>query len=281
MILRAIFRIGAGPLAGVLFSAAAVAGPPEPPLPPAGKADFRVYLEAPDHAAFAVAPGGAWGWVSGQASPAAARDGALAACQAHTPQRCVPYAEGGRVVFDGQAWTGLWGPYATAAEARRAPVGHLRGQRLADLAFADPAGKPRKLSDLKGKVVLVHFWGAWCPPCRQEMPDMQQLHEALAGRQDIAFVLLQAREKFPVSRQWAERQGIRMPLYDSGSTGDDDTWFRLAGGGRIADREIAGRFPTTYVLDKRGVIVFAHVGPVHDWRQYQAFLLDAAERSGR
>ncbi len=104
------------------------------------------------------------------------------------------------------------------------------------------------------------------------MPELQKLHAALAGRADVAFVLLQAREKFEVSRQWAARQGIALPLHDSGSTGEDDDGFRLAGGRTVRDREIAGRFPTTYVLDKRGLIVFAHVGPVHDWRQYEPFL---------
>jgi thiol-disulfide isomerase/thioredoxin len=276
-----IFIRYAGLMAGVLHWASAWAGTPVPPLPPAGQAEYRAYLEAPDHAAFAVAPGGAWGWVSGQRSAAEAKAAALAACQANTAQPCVPYAEGPRVVFDVQAWPRSWGPYAGAVEARRAPVGHLRGQRMADLSFVDPVGRRGSVSALKGRVVVLHFWGAWCPPCRQEMPDMQKLQTALVGREDIAFVLLQAREKFQVSRQWAEKQGIRMPLHDSGSTGEDDTQFRLAGGGRVADREIASRFPTTYVLDKRGLVVFVHVGPVHDWMQYEPFLKDVAERSGR
>jgi len=82
-------------------------------------------------------------------------------------------------------------------------------------------------------------------------------------------------------REWVAEQGIRLPLHDSGSAGDEDDGFRLGGGRTIRDREIAGRFPTTYVLDKRGLIVFAHVGPVHDWPQYESFLHDVAERSGR
>jgi thiol-disulfide isomerase/thioredoxin len=281
MKLKSVIRSCAGPVAGVLLWGPAGATMPVPPLPPAGQADFHAYLEAPDHAAFAVAPGGAWGWVSGQRSAAEAGAAAMAACQARTAQQCVPYAEGSRVVFDARNWSRLWGPYASAGEARRAPVGHLRGQRMADLSFTDAGGQRRSVSTLKGRVVVLHFWGAWCPPCRQEMPDMQKLQVALAGRPDIVFVLLQAREKFLVSRLWAEQQGIRMPLYDSGSTGEDDTQFRLSGGRRVADREIASRFPTTYVLDKRGLVVFSHVGPVHDWMQYEPFLKDVAERSGR
>ena len=256
-----------------------------PALPPhldaAGLAEYRAYQEAPEHRAFAIAPGGAWGWSSGEATAAAAEAAALATCRRQTAQRCVTHGLDGRTVFDAAGWPRLWGPYADAATAAHAGVGRASGRRLPDLAFKDAEGRLRRLSSLRGKVVLLHFWGAWCPPCRQEMPELQKLHAALAGRADVAFVLLQAREKFEVSRQWAARQGIALPLHDSGSTGEDDDGFRLAGGRTVRDREIAGRFPTTYVLDKRGLIVFAHVGPVHDWRQYEPFLRDAAERSGR
>jgi thiol-disulfide isomerase/thioredoxin len=268
--------------AGVLFAVASCATAAEPPhLNPSGLTAYREYVEAPDHRAFAIAPGGAWGWVSGEPTAKAAEEKALAICRQQTAQTCVSYAVDQQTVFAAGAWPRLWGPYAGAAEAKRAPMGRERGQRLPDLAFTDAAGRRGSVGALKGKVVLLHFWGAWCPPCRQEMPVLQKLHAALAGREDIALVLLQVREPFAVSRRWAEGQGIRLPLFDSGSTGEDDTELRVAGGGRIADREIARNFPTTYVLDKRGLVVFSHVGPVHDWLQYEAFLRDAAERSGR
>lgn len=273
-----------GILAGLLMvsAGAAFSVPAMPPhLNPTGQSEFREYIEAQNHKAFAIAPGGAWGWTTGEVSATAAEEKALAICQGQTSQRCVRYAVDDKTVFDAAAWPRLWGPYISAAKASRATSGRELGQRMADIAFTDTRGARRSVSGLKGKVVVLHFWGAWCPPCRQEMPDLQSVQAALEGRSDIAFVLLQAREKFDVSRQWAERQGLKLPLADSGSNGDDDVDFRLASGARIRDREIASRFPTTYVLDKRGVIVFSHVGPVHDWPQYESFLRDVAERSGR
>jgi thiol-disulfide isomerase/thioredoxin len=261
---------------------AGVAAPAMPPqLAPDDQAEYGAYLEALDHRAFAIAPGGAWSWVSGQPDAATAEKNALSACQAQTRQRCVSYSIDGRTTFDTRAWTRLWGPYATAQQARGAAVGTEVGQRFLDLAFTDADGARRSISSLKGKVVVVHFWGAWCPPCRREMPDLQRLHAALGGRKDIVFMLLQARENFRESRAWAAMQGIRLPLSDSGSAGDEDPKFRLAAGGAVNDREIASRFPTTYVLDKRGLVVFSHVGPVADWLQYQSFLRDVAERSGK
>lgn len=270
-VLILLFAVGGVRAGGVL----------PPHLGPAGQAEYREYVEAQNHKAFVIAPGGAWGWTTGQANAKAAEDKARDICQAQTRQQCVTFALDDRVVFDAAAWARLWGPYANAGKARKAKVGREPGQRMHDLAFRDAQGKPRQLSSLKGRVVVLHFWGAWCPPCRQEMPELQKLQARLAGDPDIAFVLLQAREKFEVSRQWAERQGLRLPLADSGSTGEEDLDFRVAGGGKIPDREIANRFPTTYVLDRQGLVVFSHVGPVHEWPQYEVFLRDVAARSAR
>lgn len=268
-------------LAAALLPAAAGAAPAPPPhLNPSGQTEYADYLEAPDHRAFAIAPGGAWGWTMGEASAAAAETKALAICQGQTEQNCLTYAVDDKTVFDAAKWSALWRPYASSAQGQKAAVGRERGQRMYDLAYRDAAGAARQLSALRGKVVLLHFWGAWCPPCRREMPELQKLRQALADRADIAFVILQARERFAVSRQWAEGQGITLPLADSGSSGDEDTNFRLAGDKPIRDREIANRFPTTYVLDKRGLVVFSHIGPVAGWPQYEGLLRDVAASSG-
>lgn len=53
--------------------------------------------------------------------------------------------------------------------------------RLPDLAFEDADGKPRKLSDWRGKTVLVNLWATWCVPCRKEMPALDGLQAKLAG----------------------------------------------------------------------------------------------------
>jgi peroxiredoxin len=265
-----------------VFSSFASAAPEVPPhLSPRGLDEYREFLTAPMHRAFAVAPGGAWGWVSGEPSATNAEEGALGICQGQTELLCLTYAIDDRTVFDAKTWPTLWRPYVTAAQARKAVTGRERGQRMFDLSFRDAAGRKRHLAALKGKAVVLHFWGAWCPPCRREMPELTKLWRSLADRQDIAFVPLQAREKFEVSRQWAENEGIALPLFDSGSTGDDDTQFHLANGKALKDREIANRFPTTYVLDRHGIVVFSHIGPVSDWTQYELFLRDLLESSGR
>src|SRR5213595_266228 len=53
--------------------------------------------------------------------------------------------------------------------------------RLPDLAFEDGAGKPRKLSDWRGRTLLVNLWATWCVPCRKEMPALEVLQTRLGG----------------------------------------------------------------------------------------------------
>jgi len=56
------------------------------------------------------------------------------------------------------------------------------GPALPDFQLNDLAGKPHRLSDYRGRVVLVNFWATWCTPCRQEMPSLQRLQQQLADR---------------------------------------------------------------------------------------------------
>ena len=61
--------------------------------------------------------------------------------------------------------------------------------RLPDLAFEDADGKPRKLSDWRGKTVLVNLWATWCVPCRKEMPALDSLQTKLGG-QDFEVIAI-------------------------------------------------------------------------------------------
>lgn len=252
-----------------------------PHLSKAGRDGYQEFLQAGRHRAFAIAPGGTWSWKGGEVTADMASDGALQACQDGTDQTCVLYALDNQVVFDAKTWEGLWRPYRNRAEAAKASTGKARGERFFDLAIKSPSGKAMKLSDLRGKVLLVHFWGTWCPPCRNEMPELEKLNKALGGSPDIQLVLLQMREDYGTASLWMDAQGFRLPLFDSGVKDAGADTLALANGKKIRDRELARVFPTTYVLDKHGMVVFSHVGPVSGWLQYLPFLRDAASKSGK
>ena len=79
---------------------------------------------------------------------------------------------------------------AVALSSKIAPLAHgevaaltmaTTPLRLPDLAFEDADGKPRKLSDWRGRTVLVNLWATWCVPCRKEMPALEALQTKLGG----------------------------------------------------------------------------------------------------
>jgi thiol-disulfide isomerase/thioredoxin len=262
----------------VVSQAGAESGAVPPQLDTRGLAAYQDYLRGGNHRAFVIAPGGAWAWRGDEDSAERALEAALDECRQATPQRCVPYSTDGKLVFDANGWPTLWGPYLDRKAAESAPTGTRPGQRFPDLAIASPTGKPQKLSDLRGAVVVLHFWGSWCPPCRRELPELQQFSRQLGPKENIHLVLLQAREPIAESRRWAASQKLSLPLYDSTPHGED---FTLANGQSVHDRAIARAFPTTYVLDRHGVVVFAHTGPISGWADYMPFLRDVAAKSGR
>ncbi|NWG88187.1 MAG: TlpA family protein disulfide reductase [Hydrogenophilaceae bacterium] len=270
-----------------LFSPAHAVAPLEdveavPQLDARGKAGYRAYLKADSHKAFMIAPGGHWVWRAEMGSEEAAEDAALNDCQENTEQRCVPYAVNDRVVFNAKAWPQLWGPYLAKAQADRATVGLKRGMRFPDLAFKDPQGKPTTLKALRGKVVVLHFWGSWCAPCLKEMPELRKTAAMLEGDRDIVFTCLQMREDFATAKSFVKQHlKLDFALSDSQVKGPGKSELPLSDGSILPDRQLAKVFPTTYVIDKHGIVLFLHNGPIEDWKEYIAFLRDAAARSGR
>lgn len=267
----AMFGCGAGQTAR--------AGDAVPHLDDAGQSGYRAYLDQPMHSAFAIAPGGVWTWVSGMTTPALAEQAALQACRERTDQPCHVYAVDGQVVFNDAAWRASWDLGLSPERIAAAPIGTTRADRYPNLALRAPDGKPMTLADLRGKVVFLHYWGSWCPPCKIEFPELQALYDALAGDPNVAFVVVQAREAIATSRTWAAQRAITLPLYDSGHQGREDRSFRLGDGSTLDDRQLAPVYPTTYVLDAQGAVVFRKAGPGQHWAQYAPLIRYLASRS--
>jgi peroxiredoxin len=118
-----------------------------------------------------------------------------------------------------------------------------------DFALKDVTGKTVKLSDYRGKVVLLNFWATWCEPCQIEIPWFIEFQKSYKDR-DFAVL---------------------------GASLDDDGWdsvkpyleqreinYRVV----IANEDLSGKYggienlPTTFVIDRQGRIAAAHVGLV-------------------
>ncbi len=117
-----------------------------------------------------------------------------------------------------------------------------------DIALADAGRKLHRLSEQRGKVVLVNFWATWCPPCRREMPSMQ--------------------------RAWEKLKGERFAMYAVNVGEDEDTIFGftfstgveltfpilLDRDARVIKAWPVIALPTSFIVDPQGRIVYRAVG---------------------
>ena len=118
-----------------------------------------------------------------------------------------------------------------------------------DFTLVDQYGTPHTLSDYKGKTVFLNFWATWCGPCRQEMPDIQQLYEDYGGNTGELIVLGVANPSAdgrPGQEGSAEQ--VAQFLSEGGYTYPTvmDTTGQV-----LADYGISA-FPTTFMIDKDG-----------------------------
>ncbi len=121
-------------------------------------------------------------------------------------------------------------------------------------------GEPVALTDLKGKVVLVNFWGAWCPPCVEEFPHMVKLAEKFAGHDDFRLLAVScappisdasAKELMTATQAFLDQRDVEMP-----------TFADLNQTTREALRDAIGfrYYPTTVLLDGDHFIRASWVG---------------------
>jgi thiol-disulfide isomerase/thioredoxin len=143
-----------------------------------------------------------------------------------------------------------------AAAAAEAPLPEL-GYRMSRLAEPQPApeftlndmdGKPHALRDYRGRVVFVNFWATWCPPCRRELPSLEEQYGKFKGEPftvlalnewedpEQAFIFMGQLSVFPTFPVLYDRDG------------------------KVAEAYKVKGLPTTLLLDKKGRMVYRAVG---------------------
>ena len=115
-----------------------------------------------------------------------------------------------------------------------------------DFELISTDGKKLKLSDFKGKVVIINFWATWCPPCRKEIPDFVQLQKEYNSNLQILGVSLDTGTKNDVIPFMKEYKMNYPVLYGTA--------------GVVRDYGDIQSIPTTFVIDQNGNIVNNFVG---------------------
>lgn len=125
----------------------------------------------------------------------------------------------------------------------------LDGDKAPEFSLKSVDGKIVKLSDYKGKVVIIDFWATWCPPCRRGIPDLVAIQNEFTDKVVIVGISLDREKTIKDVPGFVKDYGINYPIV----YGDDKVVISYGGIQSI---------PTSFVVDKTGNVADMHVGLV-------------------
>jgi peroxiredoxin len=156
---------------------------------------------------------------------------------------------------------------ALVVAASLALTGPQVGAPAPDFHLTTLDGKRVALADYRGKTLVINEWATWCPPCREETPDLIATAKKLAGRGDVAFLGVDSTERAPIVRAFAASKGLPYPQAIDGNRAFEKAFDIRA-------------FPTTFVIGTDGVLRARFVGNITP-KILTAFVADAqAGRDG-
>lgn len=123
------------------------------------------------------------------------------------------------------------------------------GEEAPDFTLEDLDGNKVSLKDYRGKIVLLNFWATWCPPCREEMPDLDKIY---LEQKDEDFVILavnggEAKEDV---KEFIDDKGYSFPVLLDTAKLDVNFTYNVA------------FIPTSFMIDKEGKIRAIKSGPM-------------------
>ncbi len=116
----------------------------------------------------------------------------------------------------------------------------------AGMTFRKENGELLNLSENKGKVYFINFWASWCPPCRAEMPSINNLASKIENKDKISFIMVDVDNKMDASVKYMKKYSFNLQVYSSVSP--------------IPEQIFNGTLPTTLIIGPDGNIVFYHTG---------------------
>lgn len=120
-----------------------------------------------------------------------------------------------------------------------------QGAFAPEFTLSNTAGEKVSLTSQRGKVVLINFWATWCPPCMQEMPDINNRYEM--HRENLAVLAVDNGDPIESVLQFRDQVGLSFePLLDSR--------------GAVSRLYQINAFPTSMFVDEHGIIQIVHIG---------------------
>lgn len=144
-----------------------------------------------------------------------------------------------RALFAGTVLAALLAGVATVAAVEV-------GARAPELDARTLDGERLRMRDLRGKVVIVDFWASWCEPCKEEMPVLDRLYDRYHD-QGLVVVGVSVDRTERNARAFLRRNRVSFPIIHDGDHA-------------IAGRYSPPRMPSSYIIDRRGVIRHVHEG---------------------
>jgi cytochrome c biogenesis protein CcmG/thiol:disulfide interchange protein DsbE len=133
-----------------------------------------------------------------------------------------------------------------AAEPAASPSRPEQGFTAPDLTLETLDGESVRLAQLRGQVVLINFWATWCPPCRDEMPAIQEAYDE-HREEGLVVLAVNLMESDAQVSDFAGEMELTFPIL-------------MDRRGSVAERYRVQSLPTTYFVDRSGVIQDIAIG---------------------